>query len=124
MAQVRAFSNLFSATRMAAAVRKSRTYGLETRAIIRAMKLQLAALIATSVIAIVAAVFAILPVVGDAPWEDDAPVAAQPVDRTQEIRCEGALSFRDTALIAVSELNTRTMKDQLDKAQREVDRYC
>lgn len=37
------------------------------------MKLQLAALIATSVIAIVAAVFAIWPAVGHAPSEDDPP---------------------------------------------------
>ena len=37
------------------------------------MKLMLAALVATSVIAIVAAVFAIWPVVADAPWESDDP---------------------------------------------------
>ncbi len=36
-----------------------------------AMRLMLAALVATSAIAIVAAVFAIWPVVADAPWEDN-----------------------------------------------------
>ena len=36
------------------------------------MKLLLAALVATSIIAVTASVFAIWPLVADAPWEDDA----------------------------------------------------
>ena len=67
---------------MAAAVRKSRTYGLETRVIIWAMQLQLAALIATYVIAITA-VFVVWPAVGTAPWET-AP---------NRIVCEGSLGM-------------------------------
>ena len=87
----------------------------------------LAALVATSVIAIVAAVFAIWPVVADAPWEDDAPA---PVDRTAEIRCEGALRFRDTALQAYAEFTGFRTSDRealavvVGDAKREIDLYC
>ena len=92
------------------------------------MKLQLAALLATSGIAIVAAVFAIWPVVSDAPWEDT---------DTTAIRCEGALDFRELIVdageyragllpIGVAQ-NPDGIEDydaQLAKAEREISQYC
>ena len=49
-----------------------------------AMKLMPMLTFAALIIAVVASVFAIWPVVANAPWEDDAPVVE---DRTDEIRC-------------------------------------
>lgn len=91
------------------------------------MRLQLAALIATSIIAIVAAVFAIWPVVGEAPWEDDTPPVAVE-DNTQ--LCEGALRLRETAVQALAEASgarlsiRQEIEGQLRQAEREIDRYC
>ena len=89
------------------------------------MRLMMAALVATSAIAIVAAVFAIWPVVADAPWEDDGPVPVA-TDSTRAIRCEGALSFRDSVVVARREGlgGTARLQSQLDAAEREIDRYC
>lgn len=85
--------------------------------------------------AIVAAVFAIWPAVADAPWEEDAPRVGTPVvpveDSMNEIRCEAALSLRET-LIDKGEYgpqNTDGLRgseyDGLTrKANREIARYC
>ena len=106
----------------------------------------LAALAVTFAIAIIAAVFAIWPAVTDAPWEDDAPAAAD--DGNDAIRCEGALSLR-ASVIAAGQYSSsisgsprgrvprigddalpgnpgglRDYDAQLDKADREIDRYC
>ena len=88
----------------------------------------------TLTIAIVAVVFAVWPVVTDAPWENDA------VDRTAEIRCDGALSFRETIIEAgpfsqgsfTERFSTgpgnpggvENYDAQLAKAEREISRYC
>ena len=94
------------------------------------MKLQLAALIATAVIAVIAAVFAIWPALGDAPWEDEVPTPVVVSDDTDAIRCEGALSLRG---IAVEALGSRSdvfftgyqnIEAELAKAEREISRYC
>ena len=86
------------------------------------MRALIAALVVTFTIAVVASVFAIWPVVADAPWEKNAVV--QPViDRTAEIRCEGALSYRDS-LIAASAGEIWRYESQLDEADREISRFC
>ena len=97
----------------------------------------------TFVIAVVASVFAIWPVVGDAPWEDDAPAVVDDRigdnDTTSDTRCEGALSLR-ASVIAAGRLNPGRIPvlgeepsnpggladydAQLAKAEREIDRYC
>ena len=84
------------------------------------MKLMLAALVATSIIAIVAAVFAIWPVVADAPWEDDPPAIVQPVDRTGEIRCQGALDMRIALINQGYPASHRFVAD----SEREIDHFC
>lgn len=90
------------------------------------MKTMLAALVATAAIAIVAAVFAIWPAVGDAPWEDDAPASVEPVDRTGEVRCAAALEVR--AIMIEKEYNFATpgfpAATEYQANEREIDRYC
>lgn len=86
----------------------------------------LAALVATSTIAIVAAVFAIWPVVADAPWEDDTVVAE---DGDNAIRCGAALELRGAAMQTLREeprnsFSYQEADSQHDFAQREIDRYC
>ena len=94
----------------------------------------------TLTIAIVAVVFAVWPVVADAPWEDEL-VGVQPVDRTAEIRCEGALSYRDGIVEAGQYSSGRSFLpneesvpgnpdgvpnygEALAEAEAEIDRYC
>ena len=87
-------------------------------------------------------ILAIWPVVADAPWEDSAP--APVVDRTDEIRCEGALGLRQAATTAIGSLQPaepfsgsgiasfggidrvqlKALQDQLAQAEREISRYC
>ena len=89
------------------------------------MKLQLAALIATAVIAVIAAVFAIWPALGDAPWEDEVPTPVVLSDDTDAIRCEGALGFRNsTVQTGKVGLGGDTYDEQLANAEREIERYC
>ena len=89
------------------------------------MRLLPGALVVTFAIAVTASVFAIWPVVADAPWEDKPAV----VDRTAEIRCESALDLR-AAIILKGEFafgNETGLLDydaQLAAVQREVTRYC
>ena len=93
------------------------------------MRLLLTALIATFAIAVTASVFAIWPVVADAPWED----STEPVieDRTDKIRCQGAYEVLQSAIEALGQLGSllpqRTYEiitQQLDIAEREISRYC
>ena len=88
------------------------------------MKLQLAALIATYVIAITA-VFVVWPAIGTAPWEN-APSRF----------CEGSLgnvghlAARDYTLQAYADYTgdspseRQRLQRAIDRAQRMVDRYC
>ena len=77
----------------------------------------------TLAIAIAAFVFAIWPVVADAPWVDDVAVV-QPIDRTAEIRCEGALRYRDEAVAAFAVQRMSFFVARMEDAQAEIDRYC
>ena len=88
------------------------------------MRLQQPALPVTFAIAVVAAVFAVWRVVTDAPWEDTAPIIVQPVDRTAEIRCEGALRYRDEAVAAFATQRMSFFTDRIEDAEAEIDRYC
>ena len=87
-----------------------------------AMRLMLAALVATLTIAVVAAVFAIWPVIADAPWEDEI-VAVTPVDRTSELRCQEGLDMRERAVFE-EDRSTAIMEAILLVAQDEIDTYC
>ena len=64
------------------------------------MRFQLAALVLTFVVAVVASIFAIWPVVADAPWEDDAYVRIsreEAVDLVTDFMClEGSVDVRET----------------------------
>ena len=99
----------------------------------------MAALAVTFAIAVTAAVFAIWPAVGDAPWLDDAPAVVD--DGTDVVRCDGALSFRDSVIDAGrysaggpdlagrgnAPGNPGGLRDydaQLSTAEREIDTYC
>ena len=86
------------------------------------MKLLLAALAVTFTIAVTAAVFAIWPAVADAPWEAE-PLA----ENNNAIRCEAALSLRESLL-----LDNRPMTDaRIDalgtffaSSRDDIDTYC
>lgn len=92
------------------------------------MRIELAALVATATIAIVAAVFAIWPAVADAPWENETSL--------RELNCEARLDFRVNIIeagefhsgIAIgAPVNADGVKDydaQLAKAENEIERYC
>ena len=60
------------------------------------MRALISALVVTFAIAVTASVFAIWPVVADAPWEDDTTLVPT-VDRIAELRCQGALGLRQEA---------------------------
>ena len=96
-----------------------------------------------AVVAVIAlAGFAVWVSVADAPWEEQAPVVVDEVDRTGEIRCEGALRLREVIIeagpyvapsrtfregVAVSEGNPSGVpnySDQLAQADREIQLYC
>ena len=83
------------------------------------MRLMLAALVATSVIAIVAAVFAIWPVVADAPWESDDPVVV--VQPTVEQRSERCRRTEQAYLDALVEGANRAVIEYLNE---ETNRFC
>ena len=89
------------------------------------MKFMPALTVAALAIAIVAAVFAIWPVVTDAPWEDEVPTPVVVSDDTDAIRCEGALGFRNsTVQTGKVGLGGDTYDEQLANAEREIERYC
>ena len=87
------------------------------------MRFMLAALVATAAIAITAAVFAIWPVVTDAPWEDEIVVPTPVVvDRTDDIRCQAAVDLRERAMFESSSQDVGLARLRL--AQDEIDAYC
>ena len=91
------------------------------------MKLLLAALAVTFAIAVVASVFAIWPVVADAPWEDDVPTPVAVEDGTDSIRCEAALGLRSSLVLAgrpLGEFFLRDYEADLANAESEINRYC
>ena len=91
------------------------------------MRLMLAALVATFTIAVVAAVFAIWPVVADAPWED---ARSSVEERIDEFRCESALKLRNDVMDEIRDPMVRTdellalLEDQLVLAAQEINVYC
>ena len=90
------------------------------------MRALIAALIFMLAVAVTASIFAMWPVVGDAPWEDDVPIVQ---DGTNELRCEEALERRRAATWVLGDLGIRggqytMLQNQLEQAQREIDRYC
>ena len=88
------------------------------------MRLLVAALLLTVAVAVGASVFAIWASVADAPWEDEVPVATEPVDRTRELRCEGALRLREQTMAQAGEWSDTRLRGYLADAEREIDRYC
>ncbi len=106
-----------------------------------AMRLLIAALVVTLAIAVPASVFAIWPVVADAPWESEVAVA----ESTDTLRCQGALDYR-VAVVAnpptrghsgpgtlslgspplpvVAVTDQAALQRLLDQAEREIARYC
>lgn len=97
------------------------------------MRVQLAALALTFVVAVTASVFAIWPAVTDAPWEVEVAAVEEGADT---VRCAGALSFRDTIIRqgkhqpsggingAGNPSGLRDYDEQLAKAGREITQYC
>ena len=88
----------------------------EHRTSIRALTI---AIIVTLALAVTASVFAIWPVVADAPWEDEV-VAIPTVDRIREIRCQGALDLREALILAGHTSRSRTYQ----ASELEITRYC
>ena len=73
----------------------------------------------TLTIAIVAVVFAVWPVIGDAPWEEEV-VVVPTVDRTKEIRCEAALELREATILE----GFRRDGPSRTANEREINRFC
>ena len=108
------------------------------------MRLLIPALILTAAVAVTASVFAIWPVVADAPWENDVPAVAAPVaDNTGALRCQGALDYRaaiaanppthssfsirrpgDPPSPGVAITDQDALQRLLDDAESEITRYC
>ena len=90
------------------------------------MRFLIIGLVLTFTVAVTASVFAIWPAVGDAPWEDEVAV----VEEATDVRCEGALRFREVSIAALAEIefwNTpqyRDVETELRRATTEVARYC
>ena len=91
------------------------------------MKLLLAALAITFVIAVTASVFAIWPVVADAPWEDDAPTPVLQ-DQGELLLCDAAIRLRDEMRIEEKDRQTSLRSGEIDallsEANADIDRYC
>ncbi len=90
-------------------------------------------IIAVGVVAVTAAVFAIWPVVADAPWEHSSEIVVS--DSSHEpvnsLRCEAALELRMTALTdggASSRFRSYRNAVQplglFEKAEQEIGRFC
>ncbi len=92
------------------------------------MKLLQAALAVTFAVAVTASVFAIWPAVADAPWEDDAPPpVVQPVNRSQEMRCQAALDLRERVLFDSEPSNDAAREAWVKlyrEAESEIEVYC
>ncbi len=78
------------------------------------MRLMLAALIATTAIAIVAAVFAIWPVVADAPWEDELPTPVVVEERTERCR-RMEQAYLDSVVIEASYEIREYLREETNK---------
>lgn len=102
-----------------------------------AMRLLIAALVLTFLVAAVASVFAIWPVVADAPWEDGTtkPKIEQFDSEPASIdpRCETAISINAQATVALAQVqgisidayNARNdLGRAIDAAERNIERYC
>jgi hypothetical protein len=94
------------------------------------MKLVMALLALTFALAAGAMVLAVWPVVGDAPWEESNSEAAGEEEGRDDIRCEAALSLRET-IISEGRYHTsrnpdglRDYEAQLGRAGREILDYC
>lgn len=79
------------------------------------------------VVAIVASIFAIWPVVADAPWEDS-PSASVPAGKdNRDLRCESALELRNS-LLTEAPGRDRSRFSQFDRDLRDaksgVVRFC
>ena len=84
----------------------------------------------TLAVAVTASVFAIWPVVADAPWEDKPPTSSS----RDEVRCQAALDLRAAILkdgrdayrtgVQNPETYGNEYRRQLDDATREIARYC
>ena len=109
------------------------------------MRLLVAALALSFTVALVAAVFAMWPVVADAPWEQrPQAVQQEESDTNTDRRCDAALQLRDTATEAIGQLpvkqpvtrggftlaggvdkaQLKAIEEQLTQAEREIARYC
>ena len=87
------------------------------------LRLGIAALV---LLLFVTSVFAIWPVIADAPWEDSAVVRTTPEPERVD-RCEAALRFRDAATLALQGTTRGALiaaRDQIGAARREVSRFC
>ena len=94
------------------------------------MKLLLAALAVTFAIAVVASVFAIWPVVADAPWEDEVPTPVVQ-DQGEVLLCEAAIRLRDEMRVEDGKVRfssgrmlQREINTLLGEAKADIDRYC
>ena|SRR3990172_6121131 len=92
-------------------------------------------LFVTLAVAATAAVFAIWPVVVEAPWEDTQRPGQEQGADTDAIRCEGALRLREAVIDAgirgihltnpgTGRLTQSEYDRQLAKAERGIARYC
>ena len=91
------------------------------------MNLLVVGLILSLTLAVTASVFAIWPVVADAPWESNTEIIV--TESSNDVRCEAALDLREM-LITQGELsrgNPAGVRDydlQLIKAVIEIDQLC
>ena len=88
------------------------------------MKPQLAALIATSAIAITATVFATWASVTDAPWEDTEQPAPVVVDTTTEIRCQAGLDLRERLLFDRGGRTAEAWRSLMSDVMDDINLYC
>jgi len=91
------------------------------------MRLLIAALVLTLAVAVTAAIFAIWPVVADAPWEASEPVIAE--ERSNDtIRCDAALRLRETILSGgwggPGRISRKMYEESLALAEQEIARFC
>lgn len=85
-------------------------------------------------VAIIASVFAIWPVVADAPWEDDTIIEIERDEpATTDPRCETAIAIKAEATIALAlerEISLdavaarSALRRVIGEAEREIDLYC
>ena len=94
------------------------------------MRLLVTGLILSLTVTMAAVVFAIWPVVADAPWESDETPALQQIDH----RCDTAIAVVAQARVALAQngpsrsvdtyLAEQDLQDEIERAEREINRYC